>query len=102
MSRLESEGCLDDDWDVDIPTMLVELQSIVSVDTEILRPLQVEELRAGQAPDDWCQSAVEKGSLYGHKVGKDADGLVMGVVRHRGGADVHQILVPASLRQKLL
>jgi hypothetical protein len=41
MSRLESEGCLDDDWDVDFPIMLVELESIVSVDTEMLRPLQV-------------------------------------------------------------
>jgi hypothetical protein len=45
-------------WDVDIPSLLVELQSTLAVDTGMLRPLQVEELRAAQATDDWCQSAV--------------------------------------------
>jgi hypothetical protein len=42
MSRLESEGCLNDGRDMDIPTLLVELKSILAGNTERLRPLQVE------------------------------------------------------------
>jgi Integrase zinc binding domain len=102
MSRLETHGIDPDPWDQDIPKLLVGLQLILAVETKLLISIRCEEMRQAQLTDKFFQEVLKHGSMFGHKVIEDGDGLIVRVVERVGIADTNQVVVPECLRKRVV
>jgi hypothetical protein len=102
MSRLETEGVDNNSWDLDLPTLLVDFECVIAIDTAALVPIQLSEMRHEQSRDGDCQDALERGRMHGHLVIEDDERLIVRLVERRGMPTLHQIVVPETLRERVM
>lgn len=84
MSRQETEGADASAWDLDIPTLLVELESAVSIDPASMVPIALSKLLQAQQHDDEVLTALMRGRLHGIGICEDDDGLIVRKVERVG------------------
>lgn len=77
MSRLETEGADASPWDMDIPTLLLELKRSLAIDTAILVLMALSESIHWNQHDDEVLLSLAYGRLNGHAVYEDDDGLIV-------------------------
>jgi hypothetical protein len=59
-------------------------------------------MHEAQLTDKFCQEVLKQGSMFGHKVMEDGDGLIVRVVERVGMANTYQAMVPECLRKRML
>jgi hypothetical protein len=59
-------------------------------------------MREAQLTDKFCQEMLKQGSMFGHKVMEDGDGLIVRVVERVGIASTYHLKIPECLRKRVL
>jgi hypothetical protein len=72
------------------------------VETKRLIPICFEVMREAQLTSKFCQEVLKHGSMFGHKVVEDCDGLIVRVVDKVGIAGTNQAVGPECLRKRVL
>lgn len=97
---------------MDVPVLLVELESALVLDTELMVPIAMDtasivpialsELLHAQQHDGEVLNALMKGRLHGHAVYENKDGLIVRKVKRVELPPLKQALVLAALRDRVL
>jgi hypothetical protein len=78
------------------------LQPNLAVETKRLIPVCFEVMREAQLTDKFSQEVLKHGSMFGHKVVENGDGLIVRVVDKVGIAGTNQAVGSECLRKRML